>query len=198
MGRRRRKCKCCRELFVSHPSVMNQHYCSKKECQQERKRKNNADFKRRNPDYHSGPEAVNRVQRWRRNNPGYWRRGEAVKINPLLNKNALQAEVQSQSVEDKMVDLELKHHALQAEVQSQLVVLYGLACDLNGSALQAELGSVVNRWYDKGARLGSVAGLHYQTNERTTHYAEYSLPSRPAACAESSEAFQLGRPPPGP
>ena len=79
MNRSTHKCKCrhCRGFFVpDYRNVGRQRYCSKPPCQQASK----ADSQRRwlqkpeNHDHFRGPDNVKRVQLWRQEHPGYWRR----------------------------------------------------------------------------------------------------------------------------
>jgi hypothetical protein len=73
----KRKCLHCRGFFVpDYRNVGRQRYCSKPPCQQASK----ADSQRRwlqkpdNHDHFRGPDNVKRVQLWRQDHPGYWRR----------------------------------------------------------------------------------------------------------------------------
>ena len=73
------RCKClhCKKLFV--PDYRNrgrQKFCSSPECQIASKRRSQARWlaKPQNQDYFRGPENVQRVQAWRVEHPGYWKR----------------------------------------------------------------------------------------------------------------------------
>jgi hypothetical protein len=62
----------CRKLFVPCPQVKEQKYCSKPECQKERKRR----WHRRKIS-EDGAYRQNRrdaQRRWRESHPGYWKR----------------------------------------------------------------------------------------------------------------------------
>jgi hypothetical protein len=73
----RRKCRCCRKFF--RPDYRNghhQHYCPAPACRQASKvasqrRWRQTTFGR---SYSRGKEAVFRVQEWRREHPGYWKK----------------------------------------------------------------------------------------------------------------------------
>lgn len=74
---RRRKCRCCSELF--YPDVRNvrhQHFCGKAACRQASKRHSQGKWRRKpeNRDYFRGPEHVERVRAWRAKHPEYWKR----------------------------------------------------------------------------------------------------------------------------
>jgi hypothetical protein len=74
---KRRKCRCCNELFL--PDYRNakwQHYCAKPACRQARKEAAQRRW-RRTPfgrDYFRGAPNVERVRQWRQAHPGYWKR----------------------------------------------------------------------------------------------------------------------------
>jgi hypothetical protein len=73
----RRKCLCCSEFFIPDPRTADrQHYCSKPGCRQASKAASQRRWltKNGNGDYFRGPDAVSRVQAWRKSHPGYWRR----------------------------------------------------------------------------------------------------------------------------
>ena len=78
MGRiKRKKCCHCGVLFV--PDARNakrQQYCAKAECRKASKAASQRRWLRQpqNQDYFRSPENVARVQQWRKDNPGYWRR----------------------------------------------------------------------------------------------------------------------------
>lgn len=72
----RRKCLCCKAWFVPDPRKRRlQRYCSKEQCRRSSKAASQRRWLRKpqNEEYFQGPEHVNRVQRWRRAHPGYWR-----------------------------------------------------------------------------------------------------------------------------
>ena len=73
------RCKClhCKKIFV--PDYRNrerQKYCSTPECQAASKQASQQQWlsKPGNRDYFRGPENVQRVQEWRAEHPGYWKR----------------------------------------------------------------------------------------------------------------------------
>ena len=73
------RCKClhCKKLFV--PDYRNrgrQKYCASPECQALRQQANQRRWLGRpeNRDYFRGPDNVKRVQQWRAEHPGYWKR----------------------------------------------------------------------------------------------------------------------------
>jgi hypothetical protein len=74
---RRKICAGCNHWFTPNPkAAFHQRFCSKKRCQKARKV---ASYKRwlaqpGNLEHWRGPVNVLRVQEWRKQNPGYWRR----------------------------------------------------------------------------------------------------------------------------
>ena len=58
---KKKKCKNCKTLFIPDTRNANrQKYCSEPE----------------NREYFRGPENVIRVQQWRKNNPGFWKKSK--------------------------------------------------------------------------------------------------------------------------
>jgi len=65
------QCAHCGHLFEPNPRVKNQRYCSKKECQQARKRLWQKQKLATDPDYKTNQKESQKT--WRENNPDYWR-----------------------------------------------------------------------------------------------------------------------------
>lgn len=75
--KRRRRCLACGRLYDPDPrSAYHQRYCSNKACQKASHQASQARWLRsqKGRNYHSGPEACERVQAWRKEHPRYWRR----------------------------------------------------------------------------------------------------------------------------
>ena len=68
----RTRCAACGELFTPRRNVPNQKYCSKPECQRERRRRWQRQKLKEDPDYRANQAAAQR--RWRERHPDYWRR----------------------------------------------------------------------------------------------------------------------------
>lgn len=76
-SRTRRKCRCCRKFFTPEPQTEDrQRYCSRTVCREASKRASQQRWagKHGNGDHFRGPNEVRRVQLWRRDHPGYWRK----------------------------------------------------------------------------------------------------------------------------
>ncbi len=67
-----RRCTACNDLFTPRHNVPDQKYCSKPECQRERRRCWQQRKLREDPDYRANQAAAQR--RWRERNRDYWRR----------------------------------------------------------------------------------------------------------------------------
>jgi len=69
MGKKR--CAACDALFTTRQNVLDQRYCSKPECQRERRRRWQRQKLKQDPDYRANQAAAQK--RWRERNPEYWR-----------------------------------------------------------------------------------------------------------------------------
>src|ERR1700730_683984 len=100
MGRprqRRRKCLCCRAWFIPDPRKHGQQrYCSEERCRKASKAASQQRWlcKSENGSYFHGPEHVDRVRRWRRAHPLYWRKKiapEVLALQDLIDTQAYEA-----------------------------------------------------------------------------------------------------------
>lgn len=96
--------------------------------------------KKENQDYFKGADNVKRVQEWRKENPGYWRRGE----------NALQDNSSGKIVIYQGDMAKLKEDALQDLLTVQHAVLVGLIATLTGDTLQDNLASTARNMQQLG------------------------------------------------
>ena len=69
MAHMERICKHCRQSFLPHPSVPNQQYCGKIECQRSRRRQKQKDRLANDQDYRENQLAAQKA--WRERNPEY-------------------------------------------------------------------------------------------------------------------------------
>ena len=136
MGRsRRRNCKHCQELFTpDYRNKEKQGYCSKPECRKASKAASQKKWqqKEENKNYFRGPENVRRVQEWRKNNPGYWKKRK-FKQEPLQDHLS---ENDKEKQEDKS---KLTNEPLQDLLSNYPIVLVGLLANLSGSLLQDDI-----------------------------------------------------------
>ena len=74
---RRRKCLCCKRIFLPDPRTRHQQqFCSDRPCQKASKKVSQERWRAKpeNRDYWRGPEHVERVRAWREAHPWYWKR----------------------------------------------------------------------------------------------------------------------------
>ena len=126
-------CKC-----VVRPDARNLHkqkYCSSPECRKASKAASNRVWleKPENVDYFRGPEQVKRVQEWRRNNPGYWRR------KPTSKKRALQDHCPEKELQNQSIEGVVAKDALQDHWMIQPAVMVGFIAKFCGSVLQDDI-----------------------------------------------------------
>jgi hypothetical protein len=138
---KKKSCRHCKKLFLPNPrNATRQEYCFKPECRGASK----ADSQKRwtekpeNRNYFCGPINVQRVQQWRKENPGYWRRKSGKTVI------ALQETLNAQPAEN-MDTAVLPSGALQDILSAQHIVLLGLIANFTGSALQDDIAITVRR-----------------------------------------------------
>jgi len=168
--RRKRKCHHCGENFAPSPqSAYKQCYCGAVDCKKASVRMANKLWAAKNPDYHKGAEAVQRVQVWRAANPGYWR-PKVGRLEPA----PLQEDCMAQVVDNEQESAALKYFALQDDSNSQAVVLLGLISNLTGSALQDDIAQTCRDLHKQGRQiLGTRLGV-FANNHTTESHAKTS------------------------
>ena len=135
---RQRRCKNCDELFKPDPRhLKRQKFCTKPECKTASKMHSQQKWlnKEKNLDYFSGSEHVIRVQQWREQNPGYWKR-KKVKKTPALFEHALQDTLLAKTSGGMGFQLNLMQDALQDMLSGKTFVIIGVNPHLNKTALQ--------------------------------------------------------------
>ena len=186
---KRKKCRHCRRLFV--PDARNkgrQKYCSQPACQKASKIASQKKWlaKPENKNYFRGPENVLRVQEWRKQNPGYWRRGSPK------SKNALQETLNGQPFENSKDNGKNAAFALQDSLIMQPAVLIGLIANITGQALQDDMVRTVLGLQQLGSDI-----LHYSPPRKgDDHDRQKTDFVRPGA--PDTRKLQLGRPSAGP
>ena len=146
-GIKRKKCRHCQVLFIPDPRNRDrQHFCRKPDCRKASK----ADSQKRwldkpdNRDYFHGPEHVQRVQRWRKDNPGYWR------PKPRSSLDALQDPLNQQPTEKTVDNANFANRTLQDLLTRQASVLIGIIAQLTGYALQDDIAMAARRMQQFG------------------------------------------------
>jgi hypothetical protein len=132
---RKRICLHCRTYFRPDPrNARNQKYCSRPECRKASKAASQKKWlnKPENCAVYGGAENVKRVQLWRKQNPGYWRR-------PGKRKKPLQEDSSLKTTTQQSDPPQTARSALQDFIINQPAVLWGLLAHLTGSALQDDI-----------------------------------------------------------
>ena len=135
---RRRRCKHCHDLYKPDPrNLKRQKFCDKPECKIASKKHSQHKWliQSKNRDHFSGPENVIRVQHWREQNPGYWKR-KKPKNTVFLFESALQETLSAKTGTDKGFSSDLIQNALQDSLSGKTLVIIGFDAQLNKTALQ--------------------------------------------------------------
>ena len=150
--KQKKKCRHCRQLFVpDHRNRGKQDYCEKAPCRKASKAASQKKWlsKPENKDYFRGPDNIERVQQWRKNNLEYWKRTN--------RSTALQDHLAPQPTENKednsQIDAQPKKHALQDLLMAQSPVIIGLISNLTGSALQGDIANTLLRMQQFGQEI---------------------------------------------
>ncbi len=135
---RRRRCKNCYDLYKPDPrNLKRQKFCTKPECKAASKKHSQQNWLNKviNRDYFSSPENVIRVQQWREQNPGYWKRKKPIQ-KTFLFKDALQDTLLPESLYYSYSQDNLMQIALQDMLSGKSLVIIGLRPHLNENALK--------------------------------------------------------------
>ncbi len=146
-GIKRKKCRHCHILFVPDPRNTNrQQYCRKPECRKASKAASQKRWLQKpdNRNYFRGPDNVQRVQQWRKDNPGYWRQ------KPKTNSDALQDPLNQQHIEKTYNNPDFTDSALQDLLNPQPSVIIGIIAQLTGYALQDDIAMAARRMQQFG------------------------------------------------
>jgi len=149
---KKKKCRHCRRLFEpDHRNRKKQNYCRKTLCKKASKKTSQKKWlsKPENKDYFRNPDNVDRVQKWREDNPEYWKRTK--------RSTALQDLLTAQPFENKennsQINAQPQTHALQDLLMAQSPVIIGLIYNLTGSALQDDIANTLLRMQQFGQEI---------------------------------------------
>jgi hypothetical protein len=192
---RKRKCLHCKGSFhPDHRNVGRQRYCSQPECRQVSKTESQQRWRQKpeNLDHFKGKENVQRVQQWRLEHPGYWRR-KTTETDETTD--ALQETTTLESLENQPVEPSLEmppKDALQDSWFLQPTLIIGLISHLTGHTLQENIETTIRRLQQLGRDISSASTLQSggPSDAQTPH-----LFSQAAARAQP---VQLDRSAPGP
>ena len=189
-------CQNCKRVFhPDHRNVTRQLFCSKPECRHASK----VDAQRRwrqkpdNLDYFKGSVHVERVQQWRREHPGYWRR-KAPEADPrpdALQETLTAQEMETQTLKEGIENPEPRvenpeQDALQDSFFLQPTVLVGLIAQLSGLALQEDIALMARRLQQLGRDI--LNGSPYATGGSP----DAQTPDLFGQAAPRAAAIQLG------
>src|SRR5262249_9120143 len=150
----RRKCKCCRRLFLPDPrNLPYQRYCSKPRCRAASKVTSHKRWlaKPENRDYFRDPWHAERVRAWRTRNPGYWRKVRRP-------ASALQDASTAQGTDYISKTGTFVRSPLQDVITAQPAVLIGLIAHLVGTPVQDEIADATERWLRLGQDILAMSG----------------------------------------
>ena len=146
-------CRClhCNRLFVSdYRNRGRQQYCSAPACRKASKRARQQRWlsKPENRDYFRDAENVQRVQVWRREHPGYWKRHSRPATRTLQDACSTQATVIKPVAPPPLPDTCLR--TLQDACQAQVPLLVGLVSKFTDCTLQDDIVIQVRGLIAKG------------------------------------------------
>ena len=181
---RRYKCLHCRKLF--YPDRRNhsrQQYCSKPDCRRASKAASQKKWltKPENRDYFRSPENTKRVQQWRKDNPGYWRKERKVQ-EPLQDRSTRENTKNQQDIPN------LQNVALQDLLSTQATVFLGLLAHLGGSPLQDDIVIMGRRLQQLGRDI-----LNESFNPEGGRHDSQQIPHSSTSGPPGSRTVQLDR-----
>jgi hypothetical protein len=186
-----RECVHCKELF--DPNARNrwhQRFCTKTECREASK----ADSRRRwsikpeNQHHFRGSENVENVRRWRKANPGYWKRAKKP-------DSTLQDLVPSQLTEPQQLAPTTSLAPLQDLVAMQGPLLVGLIAHLIDSPLQDLVEQTTLVLIAKGR---TILDMRSGVKTNANHHENQKTNPVPGTAPSHSRAVQLDRSTAGP
>ena len=194
-----RRCCHCGSWFKPNPrNAYHQRFCVKTECRAASRLASRQKWCLKNPSYFRGEHHVRRVQDWRREHPGYWKRRGAQR-GPETG-GALQDVFPTQPIDEQLVTAlrdrlsEEISRPLQDVLTAQQHALVGLTSMITGDALQDDIARVLTTCYERGQRIGGM--MPWMKQQEVTH--ERARTDCAAAAATHSSTVQLGGSPSGP
>jgi hypothetical protein len=147
---KKRKCLCCKGDFTPDPrNKHHQKYCTKPACRQASKKASPQKWlsSDKGCGYFTGSFNVDRVKKWRKKHPGYWKRTASKQVEPLQDLLASQG---TENKEDTVIRDLSPHDALQDLSFLQPALFIGLIASLTGSTLQDDIAKTTLRFIDSG------------------------------------------------
>jgi len=158
---KRVRCRHCKRLFI--PDYRNrgrQKYCNSPECRKASKAASQRKWiqKPENINHFNGPINTKRVQDWRKQHPGYWKRSH-------LYDHALQDSLKAQHLDINKDNTNFIDVALQDFLNVQPAIIIGLISNLIGSPLQDDIAKTLSRMQQSGQDI-----LYQTQNEKGESY----------------------------
>ncbi len=144
----RRKCRCCRKFFMPDARTQDrQRYCSNPACRKASKTTSQRRWlsKNGNGDHFRGADEVRRVQLWRKDHPGYWKkkRPSSQDTHPI--------ECQSSNPDQSSCNvMRALPGTLQDDCITQHPAFIGLISMVTGSTLQDDIDRTARQLLAKG------------------------------------------------
>ena len=187
---RRRKCRCCKELFLAdYRNGYHQLYCSKPLCRAASKQASQRRWlsQSANHDYFRSRENVARVQQWRQAHPGYWKQksappGKAQSPEPQDLGSGSPLVTQPRQTPVALQDFCLADHP----------VFIGLISMVTGVALQEDIALTTRKLEARGR---DILGLALQDTSPPVY--DHQTFDSTGAAAPRAPGLQLGGPSPG-
>lgn len=180
---RKRKCRHCHTFFLPDPrNTKRQKYCKNPERRKVSKAESQRKWlaKPENQNYFKGADHVKRVQKWRKEHPGYWRRKTS------RPENALQEPLIEKNKENHKVTSSLGQSASQDSLFLQPSVFVGIIAQLKGNTLQDDIASCVRNLQQLGDDI-----LNNPNCQKGGKYVSKMPPSSRAG-TQNSKSVQLG------
>lgn len=147
----RRKCRCCKKFFLTdYRNGNRQRFCSQPDCRGASKKASQRRWLRQpaNRDYFRGPRQVQRVQDWRKEHPGYWRKTKSSSQGTqVVEPQPISSE--QRSCNAPRSDL----NALQDRCFIQHPAFVGLISMITGSTLQDDIAATSRQLLIRGQNI---------------------------------------------
>jgi hypothetical protein len=184
------KCRNCNQLYVPDPrSRHHQEYCALAECRKASKAASQRRWLQsdKGRDYFRGSYNRDRVKKWRKAHPGYWRKQPDTEPSCVLQDVPPPQTPVPPAVQSSCNAPDVS--ALQDMILSHSLVLTGLVVQFTG-ALQDQIVPAMQRL----VRLGQ----QYSGPASGVAHGGFQASALQTAVAASAPAIQLDRPSPGP
>jgi hypothetical protein len=180
------RCKClhCKKIFV--PDYRNrgrQKYCSAPDCQAASKQASQQQWlsKPGNGDYFRGPENIQRVQEWRAEHPGYWKRRSRKPCGTL--QETCSAQVAANEELPQKQAPQVSQPALQDLCEVKTPLLVGLIAQFTDTALQEDIVAYTRRLIARGQDILDQPSRRLAKGNIVYDAKENPAPGTPAAGA---------------